>query len=244
MGQEDSASFSRFFFDNLEAQPSATMTTRTLWNLLLVVLFVMAILYVKMQWNTEAWQNNPAYSLISIIVLAGVAGIVFVLVVLPRFGDAVGEAMYSSGERISQHGTMKAAARVSAGDYDGAIDEYLKVLEENPEDPFPISEIAKIQAEKFRSPDLALSTLQEHLEAKEWTTDNAAFLMFRMMDMFLLKHDYADARDILEQVCTNFPDTRHSANARHKMNDIDQLEFRALQANRNRAVQTAPAVQG
>lgn len=172
------------------------------------------------------------YPLIAIISLAIVGGIFFVTVVLPRIGDAVGTAMYSSGEEVKQDGSMKAVAKMASGDYEGAIVEFKKMIAEKPDDPYPISEISKIYTDKLQQPDNAIVFLQGHLEAKAWSEDNAAFLMFRMIDIYFHQKAWEHAKDILEQVAGNFPGTRHSANARHKINELEQIQFKELQAQR------------
>jgi outer membrane protein assembly factor BamD (BamD/ComL family) len=141
--------------------------------------------------------------------------------------------MYSSGEEVTADEKMRAAAKMAQGDYQGAIAEYQKMYSEKPDDPFPISEIAKIQADKLEAPEMAVDFLQEHLQAREWTEDHAAFLMFRVSEVHMKTKDYEAAKDILEQVVGNFPGTRHSANAKHKINEIEQLQFKELQTKRS-----------
>ncbi|WP_265595651.1 tetratricopeptide repeat protein [Verrucomicrobium sp. BvORR106] len=208
------------------------MTSRTIVNICVGALFVLAVLYVMGKWNTPDWQDNPMYPLISIITLAIVGGVFFVTVLLPKFGDAVGTVMYSSGEEVEQDESMKAVALVAKGDYHGAIKEYEKMMANKPEDPFPVSEIAKIYTEKLHAPDQALVVLQENLEGRDWTEENAAFLMFRLSDLHMASHNYDAAKDILEQVAGNFPGTRHSGNARHKINELEQLQYKEIAAQR------------
>jgi tetratricopeptide (TPR) repeat protein len=208
------------------------MNSRLLTQICLIGLFVITVLWVAGKWNSPEWQENPILPLISVIVLAVVGGIFFVTVLLPKLGDAVGTVMYSSGEEIQADSSMRAAAFMAKGDYEGAIDEYKKAITEKPGDPFPVSEIAKIYAEKFKEPDRALTYLQAHLESHEWAEDNAAFLMFRIVDIHMHEHRLAEAKDILEQVVGNFPGTRHAANAKHKINEVEQLQFKELQAQR------------
>lgn len=208
------------------------MTSRTIVNICVGALFVLAVLYVMGKWNTPDWQDNPMYPLISIITLAIVGGVFFVTVLLPKFGDAVGTVMYSSGEEVEQDESMKAVALVAKGDYHGAIKEYEKMMANKPEDPFPVSEIAKIYTEKLHAPDQALVILQENLEGRDWTEENAAFLMFRLSDLHMASHNYDAAKDILEQVAGNFPGTRHSGNARHKINELEQLQYKEIAAQR------------
>jgi tetratricopeptide (TPR) repeat protein len=214
------------------------MTTRHIINICLVGLFALLVLFVASHW--KAWgdtaegvtTNGVMYKLLSCLVLAIIAGIFTVMVLLPKLGDAVGTVMYSSGEEVTADERMKAAAKMAQGDYEGAIAEYKKMAQEKPDDPFPISEIAKIHADKLEDPGAALTFLQGHLEAREWTEEHAAFLMFRIADIHLQQREYDAAKDILEQVVGNFPGTRHSANAKHKINEIEQAHFKELQIRR------------
>ncbi len=99
--------------------------------------------------------------------------------------------------------------------------------------PYPLSEIAKIYSEKLNNPDQALLFLQGHLEAKEWPVDDAAFIMFRMIEVHAdVKKDYQMAHDLLEEVIANFPNTRHSANAHHRLHEVEQAEYQLIMAER------------
>ena len=208
------------------------MNPRTLIHICLTGLFALALFYVIGNWKSEAWQDNPMIPLLAIILLAVAGGLAFVLIVLPRIGDAVGTMMYSSGEEVTQDESMKAAAKMAAGDYEGAIEEFEEMQKAKPEDTFPISEIAKICSEKLGEPERALKFLQESLEAHEWKEADAAFLMFRIADVHMTLAAFDDAKDILEQIIGNLPGTRHSANAKHKIQEVEQLQFKLIQAQR------------
>lgn len=210
------------------------MNSRSITQICLFGIFALACVWTMGKWNSEEWQANPMYPLIAIIVLAGVGGVFFVMVILPKLGDAVGTVMYSSGEEVTADGSVRAAAALAQGDYDKAIDEYKKLITEKPGDPFPISEIAKIYADKLKNPAQALNYVQAHLESHEWTEDNAAFLMFRIADIHMHEHQLEEAKDILEQIVGNFPGTRHAANGKHRINEVEQLQFKELQAQRAR----------
>jgi tetratricopeptide (TPR) repeat protein len=204
------------------------MSTRTIINICTVGLFSLVVLYVMGKWGSEEWEANPMYPFIAVIFLAIVGGFFVVMFVLPKIGDAVGTVMYSSGEEIIQDEGIKAAALMAKGDYHGAIHEYEKLAETRPEDPFPISEMAKIHTDRLNNPEKALQILQENLESREWTEENAAFIMFRMVDVHIHRGHYDEAKDILEQVAGNFPGTRHSANARHRINEVEQIQYKEL----------------
>ena len=205
------------------------MTRQRIVNICLLGLFAFAVCYLKEKWQSGDWASSPIYMLLAIIALAVVMGIAATFVVLPAVGDFISTAMLSSGEEIRQDEIMKAVAKIAAGDYEGAIKEYKKVLIEKPGDPFPVSEIAKIYDDKMGETESALDFLKEQLEKKTWTPDNAAFLMFRMVDVHLHAEGYDAARDILGEIIGGFPDTRHSANARHKIGEIEQLQFKFRQ---------------
>lgn len=213
------------------------MQKRTIINVCLVSLFVLSVLWVIGRWHTPAWQNNPMFPLLAILVLAIWGGVMFVTIILPSIGDAVGTVMYSSGEAVTKSEGLQAAAKLAAGDYEGAIQAYEVVMKEKPDDPFPISEIGKILAEKLNDPRRALAFVQKHLEAQSWSEEHAAFLMFRMVDIHMHSESHAAAKELLGQIVGNFPGTRHSSNAKHKIQEIEQAEFKAIQARRARGEQ-------
>jgi tetratricopeptide (TPR) repeat protein len=210
----------------------ATMNPRTIIRLCFSALVAIVLFWVWHRW--KYWSNEKeVYKLLSILILAVGGGILFVTVILPKFGDAVGTVMFSSGEEITAHEGMKAAAKMASGDYLGAIEEYEVMMKDKPDDPFPISEIAKIHADKLEDPATALAFLQEHLESQDWSEENASFLMFRMVDLHLSDHQFDAAKDILQQVVSNFPGTRHSANAKHRINEVELAQFKEAQASRS-----------
>ena len=170
----------------------------------------------------------------AITILGGcVVAIVIAKIVVPRLGDAVGTFFYSSSAVATPEQGTQASARLAQGDYEGAILEYESILRGQPDDTLAINEIASIRAHKLGDVRGALDFLQQQLEARDWPEDSAAFLMFRIVDLQLeMLHDYAGAQSVLEQVVTTFPNTRHSANAHHKIHEIQQAQFKAAAAER------------
>ncbi len=198
-------------------------------------LVLLAVLLVMLLWNYVK-DAGDGMKLVFVI-LMGVAGaLLMVKFFIPWFGDLMGEAVFSSGERVEQDEMTKAAACIATGDYAGAISHYEKMLEDKPDDPFPVAEIAKVHAERLHDPQAALQALEEHLQSKDWPVDDAAFIMFRIADVHLThRHDFESSRDMLEQVIGNFPNTRHSANAHHKMSEIEQMQYKLLMEQRTKA---------
>lgn len=196
---------------------------------------VLGILIVSLVWNAVK-EADDGVKLVTVIFIGLIGGILVVKFVIPWIGDAMGEAVFSSGEQNEQDEMTKAAACISQGDYEGAIGHYEKMLEEKPDDPFPVAEIAKVYAERLHDPDSALRVLSDHLQSKDWPVDDAAFIMFRIAEVQMThRHDFDAARDMLEQVVGNFPNTRHSANAHHKMSEIEQAQYKYLMDQRNKA---------
>lgn len=147
-------------------------------------------------------------------------GIIFVVDFLPQITDRFTHAMYDSGEVIEADALHDARAKVAQGDYEGAIVAFRKAAEKDPENRMPWMEIAKIQHQQFEDPHAAAATLREAIEAQEWTVDDAAFLMFRLAEIYdEAIGDRSTAASILHQAIEQFPETRHSANARHKLQE-------------------------
>lgn len=209
------------------------MNRTLLIRLGLIALF---LILAKLGWNRV--RGSDGMMLVYFMAMGTIGGFLFVKYVLPWFGDAVGTVVFSSGEEVRVDGSMKAAAKVAQGDYEGAIAEHEKTLKDNPQQSFPVAEIAKIYADKLEEPGKGLQVLLQQIAAHPWPEDDAAFLRFRVVDMHLHHFkDFAAARTWLEKIITEFPNTRHSANAHHKLNELEAEEYKHLAAERARGGQ-------
>ena len=173
-------------------------------------------------------------TLFAVVLVGGcVLGLLAVKFLLPRIGDAVGAFFYSSGEIAGPESSSKAAAKLAQGDYSGAIAEYGNMLASNPGDILAISEIAKLQAEKLDDPHGAVAFLETQISSRAWNEEDGAFLLFRLVDVHeQALHDFDGALEILGRVISQFPNTRHSANAKHRVHEIHQAQFKALSHQR------------
>jgi DNA-binding Lrp family transcriptional regulator len=82
----------------------------------------------------------------------------------------------------------------------------------------PWVEIARIQRTHQENPEAAIHTLRTALESQEWQVNDAAYLLFRLAELYDEdRDDRTTAVSIMQQVIEEFPETRHSANARHKL---------------------------
>lgn len=169
-------------------------------------------------------------TLFAVVLVGGcVLGLLAVKFILPRIGDAVGAFFYSSGEIAGPESSSKAAAKMAQGDFTGAIAEYEKMLASNPGDTLAISEIAKLHAEKLDDPRRAAAFLEAQISCRSWNEEDGAFLLFRLADVHeKALHDFDGALEVLARVISQFPNTRHSANAHHRVHEIQQAQFKAL----------------
>jgi len=195
------------------------MTNRQLILLNLGVLSSGVLIYfITTGWSE--WEITSKF--IAFVMLAGIFGVIFVAFVLPAIGDRIGEFFYTPPAQIDQDDRQKAMAKVAQGDYEGAIELFKRVVKNEPEDRFPIIEISKIQVEQFNDVDSAVQTLNEANTRGGWRDNDAAFFQFRLAELHNeYKNDKETARNIYQQIIAQYPETRHSANAIHKLNELD-----------------------
>lgn len=205
-------------------------------RLIVIRLCIIGLVLILCKLGYEKLKSDPGMLLVYFIAIGAIGGFAVVKFVLPWFGDAVSTAILSSGEEVKPDESMKAAAKLAQGDFEGAIVEHQKALAENPAQSFPIGEMAKICAEKLHDPQRALGILEKHLAAQEWPLDDAAFLRFRVIDIHINQlKDLDGAHALLEQVIVDFPQTRHAANAHHKLGEVEQAQYKLITEQRLKA---------
>ena len=151
---------------------------------------------------------------------AGLVGIVFVIHVLPAIAHRVTHAVYDSAEMVEQDPMHDARAKVAQGDWEGAIEAFRAAAAADPLNRLPYVEIAKIQLDQLEDAPAAVHTLRQAIEGQEWQENDAAYLMFRLAEIYDSKmDDRMSAGTIMQQVIDQFPESRHSANARHKLRE-------------------------
>lgn len=151
---------------------------------------------------------------------AGLVGIVFVLEVLPAIAQKLTHAVYDSGEMVEQDAFHDARVLMAQGEWEGAIESFREAASQDIMNRMPYIEIAKIQRIHLEDPGAAIETLRDAIEGQEWEEKDAAFLMFRLAEIY--DQDAGDRESavaIMEQVMEQFPETRHSANARTKLHE-------------------------
>ncbi|RYD28024.1 MAG: tetratricopeptide repeat protein [Verrucomicrobiaceae bacterium] len=168
---------------------------------------------------------------------AGLVGIVFVVYLLPFFAQRVTHAVYDSAEVVEKDAMHDARSLMAQGDYEGAIAAFQQAATVDPLNRLPWVEIAKIQKDNLGDSGAAIQTIRHALESQAWEVNDAAYFLFRLAELYdEVEGDRASAVAIMNQVVEQFPGTRHSANAGHKLHEweaaaaqSDEAEFIARQ---------------
>lgn len=155
------------------------------------------------------------------LVIGLYSAFMFIAFVLPNLVHRATQEMYGSGAEVETDPMHDARALFAQGDYEGAVKAYHEVAKSTPDDRFPWVEMAKIQNDNLEDPDAAIATLREGLESQEWTVNNAAFFLFRIAELYEKeKEDPMTTVQLLQQIVELFPETRHSANATHRLREM------------------------
>ena len=97
-------------------------------------------------------------------------------------------------------------------------------------------EIAKIQKDHLHDSQAAIATIRLALESQEWEINDAAYFLFRLAELYdEVEGDRDSAIAIMNQVVEQFPGTRHSANASHKLHEWSTAEGSSNVANEEAA---------
>jgi len=151
---------------------------------------------------------------------AGVVGILFVVFVLPFFAQRATHAIYDSAEMIEKDVMHSARSLLAQGEYEGAIEAFKQAAAAEPLNRLPWVEIAKIQKTNLGDAAAAIATIRHALESQAWEVNDAAYFLFRLAELYdEVDGNRESAIAIMHQVIEQFPETRHSANANHKLHE-------------------------
>lgn len=175
----------------------------------------------KLESRLESNKNEKMFSGILLAFLtAGLVGVVVVVEVLPALAHRFTHSVYDSAEEVEIDPMHDARSKVAQGDYEGAIEAFRLAAAAEPMNRLPWVEIAKIQKENLEDPLAAVQTIRTALEGQDWEINDAAYLLFRLAELYDEgAKDRTTAASILHQVMSDFPNTRHSANARHRLHE-------------------------
>jgi outer membrane protein assembly factor BamD (BamD/ComL family) len=175
----------------------------------------------KKRTEADSLDNEKTFSgILLTFVSAGFVGIFFVLYILPFFAQRVTHAVYDSAEMIERDVMHDARSLLAQGDYEGAIAAFKQAAAADPLNRLPWVEIAKIYKDNIGDPNAAIATIRHALESQAWEVNDAAYFLFRLAELYdEIEGDRAAAIAIMNQVVEQFPGTRHSANANHKLHE-------------------------
>lgn len=175
----------------------------------------------KMESELQSLEADKTFSGIVLTFLsAGLIGIVLVAHVIPFMAERLTQSVYDSGEVAEEDPMNSARSLVAQGDYEGAIEAYKLAAANDPLNRLPWVEIIKIQKDHLEDPHGAIATIRHALDSQEWQVNDAAYFLFRIAELYdEVLGDRASAIGIMNQVIAEFPQTRHSANAAHKLHE-------------------------
>jgi len=195
--------------------------TRSVLLRLVSLLLVLVICAIAYQRTTTMDENSQLVWRIPIFVIGGaVLALMAVAFFLPVLGVRVGQFFYSSPEQVEPEPGSQARALVAQGDYEGAIEAYLEVARQMPTDRLPVVEAMRLAREKLHDPRKAIEIIEDAVDGRDWPEDDAAYFLFRLVELHEDDlQDRAKAATYLQHVLRHFPETRHAANAAHKLRD-------------------------
>jgi tetratricopeptide (TPR) repeat protein len=195
-------------------------------TILFLILLVLAFVLFH---NARAASGNPDVApskilgLFAGVVVLGVGiAILFVTTIMPAMVESMTNLFFNPNEEVEKDVHSEAISAVARGEYEEAIEAYRAIYEEDPTDTLALSESAKIYCDHLANPATAAELLEEALK-KEWPPEGVAFLSTRLVDVYWkYQHDGRSARALLLQIMEAMPDTRHAANASHRLQEIDK----------------------
>jgi len=178
----------------------------------------------KIHENTEGADHSVTIMLFGgVIILAIILGAITALSLLPALGDAFSGLFYGQNVEIEKDPHSSALSKIATGDLEGAIEEYLSIYQANPSDTMALSEAVHIYCDRLHD-YAAAATLLENVLQNELPMEESAFICNRLVDVYwAYQHDAISARRLLIQVAESMPDTKHAANALHRLQQLDHM---------------------
>src|SRR5438045_1134311 len=126
----------------------------------LIIVAALSWVGVVLYMDARAYQTeeNPDQSKIvlyfaGITLVGAVVGTVVAVSLIPTIGDALGNMFFNPNQEVEKDPHSGAMAKVAQGDYEGAIEEYRKAFEKDPNDTLALSEIAHFYCDKLHNYD-------------------------------------------------------------------------------------------
>ena len=134
--------------------------------------------------------------------------------------DSLAQWFYSAPAKVEPDAGSKGRALIAKGDYAGATEAFLEQAKQMPDgSPARGGGHAPGQG-KIERPGARGRHRQGCVEASDWPEDDAAYFLFRLVELH--DDDLQDpetAAAYLQEVINRYPGTRHAANAAHKLRE-------------------------
>ena len=196
---------------------------RTILFVILLVFAAVLFHYARATWTGPDVEVGKMLGFFIGFVALGVGlAILFVTTILPDIIEYMANLFFNPNEKAEKDPHSDAISAVARGEYEEAIEAYRVIYENDPTDTLALSESAKIYCEHLDNPAAGAELLEEALK-KEWPAESVAFLSTRLVDIYWkYQHDGRSARALLLQIMEAMPETRHAANAGHRLQEIDK----------------------
>ncbi len=192
-------------------------------KLLALLCGVLALAFVGNKLLGQVAASNDLAKFGIALVLGFVAAILGIHFVLPRVGEAIVRFLFSWNDPPDNE-QPQAMNHINAlkarGDYKGAIAACESLLASEPSNIFVIAEMAKIYAERLDDCERGIAVLTERLASRTWAMDDDAYLRFRQIDLYQQADHREAAERALERIIADYPDTKHSGNAHHRLHEL------------------------
>ena len=200
----------------------ATSLIMNKWKVHAAVIALMTIYGICVYIGVDEEKQYDVMKLFPVLVLGGLyLGILFVLYALPNMVDKGVNSVLGSNAEIEADPYHDAHVAVAQGEYPAAIRVFKEGLEKDTDNIKPWVEIAKIQLKNLENPQAAIKTYQKALTKGDWSDNDTAYFMSRIAEIQNTElSDHAAATEILQSIIAQFPDTRHSANAKHSLREM------------------------
>lgn len=142
----------------------------------------------------------------------------------PYFAERMSDGVYEPHNLESDDLRFQAQKEVLDGDYTQAIANYREILKRDHSDSSAVMAIAKIQRKHLEKSRQAADGLQQALDSREWSTDEATKMLSYIAEIYEIDFcDHIKAIRILEGIVKDFPESRYAANAAAKIKEFDKL---------------------
>ena len=97
-----------------------------------------------------------------------------------------------------------------------------------PDDRFPVLEIARLYRDKLEDPDSAIQSLHTALISRPWSVESEGTLRLKLADLLSTdRKDFAAALVEVQTVIEKFPGTPSAGAATSKLREIEEQQFLA-----------------